>query len=398
LNSKYDAHQSGIFVLQNIPCDFAKSHFPKEDTDLILEDDNGYKWPARWLRNAGRRGLSGGWGTFSRDHFLEEGDVCVYEVVDSCNWRIVVHIFRVVDVKITPGSRGEGCLHYRVVKGAGYQHKSSWKNLKVNNAPMKTHSRKSPHVFSKLQKKQGHSWLKMALQKLSHKATEPKTGMSKAAPEGGVMMADDTQVDIKPTFKVQSVSPKPSHCSSAGPILAGDMDKVPNIDVLTTGPEQLRPFLKQYYDAARTDTEVDVKPKVKVESGTLKTPPPCCAVPIPIAKMGKVQLPSIDVKPSPEQLKAALRHVCDARSNGSNTHEATTLASETLEPSPKPVYKVSRLISRRMKKGAAEREFMVELEGAVANKMQSGAESKNGENCWWIPYSHFSPDFKSCYI
>ncbi|CAM6079090.1 unnamed protein product [Sphagnum tenellum] len=382
--------------LQNIPCDFAKSHFPKEDTDLILEDDNRYKWPARWLRNAGRRGLSGGWGTFSRDHFLEEGDVCVYEVVDSCNWRIVVHIFRVVDVKITPGSRGEGCLHYRVVKGAGYQHKSSWKNLKVNNAPMKTHARKSPHVFSKLQKKQGRNWLKMALQKLSHKATEPKTGMSKAGPEGGVMMADDTQVDIKPTFKVQSVSPKPSHCSSAGPILAGDMDKVPNIDV-KPGPEQWRPFLKQYYDAARTDTEVDVKPEVKVESGTLKTPPPCCAVPIPIAKMGKVQLPSIDVKPSPEQLKAALRHVCDARSNGFDTHEAA-LASETLEPSAKPMYKVSRLISRRMKKGAAEREFMVELEGAVANKLQSGSESKNGENHLWIPYSHFSPDFKSCYI
>jgi hypothetical protein len=51
-----------------------------------------------------------------------------------------------------------------------------------------------------------------------------------------------------------------------------------------------------------------------------------------------------------------------------------------------------------MKKGAAEREFMVELEGAVANKLQSGSESKNGENHLWIPYSHFSPDFKSCYI
>jgi hypothetical protein len=41
--------------------------------------------------------------------------LCVYDVIDSSYWRIVVCIFHVVDVKIVFGLRGEGHIRYRIV-------------------------------------------------------------------------------------------------------------------------------------------------------------------------------------------------------------------------------------------------------------------------------------------
>ena len=56
-----------------------------------------------------------GWMNFSRTHFLEEGDVCVFEVLKTHPaFRIGVYIFRVVELKKPRGHDWEH--HYKVAE------------------------------------------------------------------------------------------------------------------------------------------------------------------------------------------------------------------------------------------------------------------------------------------
>lgn len=71
---------------------------PKETREITLIDRAGHKWPTKWLyKDSGvTSGLSAGWRGFALDHRLEEGDVCVFELVDRENFGLLVHIFRVL--------------------------------------------------------------------------------------------------------------------------------------------------------------------------------------------------------------------------------------------------------------------------------------------------------------
>ena len=57
----------------------------------------GTKWTVKWLhKEGGSSGFSAGWRGFALDHRLEEGDVCVFEIMDKKNYVLLVHIFRVI--------------------------------------------------------------------------------------------------------------------------------------------------------------------------------------------------------------------------------------------------------------------------------------------------------------
>lgn len=55
------------------------------------------------------------WMEFSRSHFLEEGDVCVFELFNRVTIRICIHIFRVVGLSRALLPDHTWTQHYNVV-------------------------------------------------------------------------------------------------------------------------------------------------------------------------------------------------------------------------------------------------------------------------------------------
>lgn len=49
----------------------------------------------KWFVNYLGRWLSVGWKRFVVDYFLEEGDVCVFEMIDCINFMLLINIFRI---------------------------------------------------------------------------------------------------------------------------------------------------------------------------------------------------------------------------------------------------------------------------------------------------------------
>ena len=108
-------------IWQVIPQTFAKqSSLPAGGTALTLVDCTGESWEVQshssFLTSSEpviaihRRD----WRVFSVHHFLEEGDVCVFELTDPECFTILVRIFRVVDIPKLPGRRYTVEDHYNI--------------------------------------------------------------------------------------------------------------------------------------------------------------------------------------------------------------------------------------------------------------------------------------------
>ena len=79
---------------QGIPRSFCRDHMPKNDTWIVLEDENGKKFRTKYL--PGQEGLRGGWKTFSVDHKLLEGDVVVFHKVMPSKFKVVVRTLLII--------------------------------------------------------------------------------------------------------------------------------------------------------------------------------------------------------------------------------------------------------------------------------------------------------------
>nr|XP_027112473.1 B3 domain-containing protein Os01g0234100-like isoform X2 [Coffea arabica] len=88
--------------VQGLPVDFCRKHMPKHDKLVILEDENGKEYEARFL--AAKVGLSGGWKPFSIAQKLVEGDVVVYHLVGDCRFK--VYIVRATSLGEVDGALG----------------------------------------------------------------------------------------------------------------------------------------------------------------------------------------------------------------------------------------------------------------------------------------------------
>ncbi|MCO5610479.1 hypothetical protein L7F22_064717 [Adiantum nelumboides] len=93
----WGCYVANILPEQSLDIDFSVQYLPSKIQEVALLDTSGKSWFARWL--GARNGLSGGWRKFSLDHGLEEGDICVFELLDSKKVVIKVHIFRVVPLR-----------------------------------------------------------------------------------------------------------------------------------------------------------------------------------------------------------------------------------------------------------------------------------------------------------
>ena len=65
---------------------------------LILQVSEGKQWHVRCVCTSQGAKLSKGWTEFAWDNNLEEGDVCVFELVNANMKVLKVTIFRVLEV------------------------------------------------------------------------------------------------------------------------------------------------------------------------------------------------------------------------------------------------------------------------------------------------------------
>lgn len=68
-----------------MPAEFCNKHLPKQDTGIMLEDENGEEHRTRYLGH--KQGLSAGWRGFAIKHDIKVGDVVVFQLVESTKFK-----------------------------------------------------------------------------------------------------------------------------------------------------------------------------------------------------------------------------------------------------------------------------------------------------------------------
>lgn len=83
--------------MQYLPSCFAEKHLNGVSGFIKLQSTDGKQWPVRCLYRGGRAKLSQGWYDFALENNLEEGDVCVFELMRAREVVLQVTVFRVVE-------------------------------------------------------------------------------------------------------------------------------------------------------------------------------------------------------------------------------------------------------------------------------------------------------------
>lgn len=86
-----------FFLIQHLPCSFARKHLKDLSGDIKLQLPDGKQWPVRHIAYRGKAKISRGWRKFVTDNNLEEGDVCVFEPVETEDIVLNVTVFRVLE-------------------------------------------------------------------------------------------------------------------------------------------------------------------------------------------------------------------------------------------------------------------------------------------------------------
>ncbi|KAH7834314.1 hypothetical protein Vadar_014841 [Vaccinium darrowii] len=81
----------------HMPSSFAEKYLGGISGFITLQVSSGGKWPVRCIWSNGSAKLSKGWPEFVRDNLLEEGDVCIFELIKTEEIVLKVTIFRIVE-------------------------------------------------------------------------------------------------------------------------------------------------------------------------------------------------------------------------------------------------------------------------------------------------------------
>ncbi|KAI6695242.1 hypothetical protein NL676_022952 [Syzygium grande] len=81
------SHVGSCFWM-GLPGVFCRAHLPNKDTTVILEDEHGKQYEMKYI--AHKSGLSAGWRQFSVGHDLLEGDVLVFQLVESNKFKVYI--------------------------------------------------------------------------------------------------------------------------------------------------------------------------------------------------------------------------------------------------------------------------------------------------------------------
>ncbi|XP_062081642.1 putative B3 domain-containing protein At5g58280 [Humulus lupulus] len=87
VKSMVRSHVYSCFWL-GLPSKFCEYHLPKSVLNMELEDEDGREYDAIYIGK--RSGLSGGWRAFALDHKLNDGDACVFELIEPTRFKIYI--------------------------------------------------------------------------------------------------------------------------------------------------------------------------------------------------------------------------------------------------------------------------------------------------------------------
>ncbi|XWS62846.1 hypothetical protein CRYUN_Cryun06bG0045600 [Craigia yunnanensis] len=82
-------------IVLHIPRSFARRYLNGVDGIITLQVSEGKKWPVQCIYGNGSLKFSKGWAEFVLDNNLDEGDVCVFELINTKEIVLKVTIFRV---------------------------------------------------------------------------------------------------------------------------------------------------------------------------------------------------------------------------------------------------------------------------------------------------------------
>lgn len=82
-------------LTQHIPSSFARKYLTVT-AFIRLQVSNGKQWPVRCVSGKGGAKLSKGWTEFVWENNLEEGDVCIFELINMIDIVLKVTVFRVL--------------------------------------------------------------------------------------------------------------------------------------------------------------------------------------------------------------------------------------------------------------------------------------------------------------
>lgn len=85
-------------LVQHIPSSFAQKYLNRSGS-IMLQISDGPWWLVRCINEGNGAKLSQGWREFVLDNSLEEGDVCVFELIskEDIMLKLKVTIFRVLE-------------------------------------------------------------------------------------------------------------------------------------------------------------------------------------------------------------------------------------------------------------------------------------------------------------
>ncbi|XP_057481555.1 B3 domain-containing protein Os01g0234100-like isoform X2 [Actinidia eriantha] len=85
-----------------LPMTFCKLHLPRKDMQIVLEDESGEQFELKFI--AEKTGLSAGWRKFAAAHKLVEGDVLIFQLVETNKFK--VYVVRANDLTEVDGALG----------------------------------------------------------------------------------------------------------------------------------------------------------------------------------------------------------------------------------------------------------------------------------------------------
>jgi hypothetical protein len=88
---------SAQFLLQHIPSSFARTFLNTVTGFVTLQVSDGKQWPVRCSFKDGKAKLGQGWTEFVWENNLEEGDVCIFELIHAKEIVLKVAVFRVLE-------------------------------------------------------------------------------------------------------------------------------------------------------------------------------------------------------------------------------------------------------------------------------------------------------------
>lgn len=403
----------------SFPSSFAAEYLPSEIQPVTLMNPAGKEWRAKLLGCRSNPGLSGGWKRFSIDNQLEEGDVCIFELIDRMKLCFKVHICRVVGLN-------EGCSKTLGKPQLEASRKGSVRgSLKnANEVQLKQKTDPNPNKHSPFVGKMRGA---ISYQKGERTKELPlKEKARGAGSEHGENVAATNRV-LTSTFSMLETSGQNINTGKKGMqdgiprgsnlanLPKGDHSK--SMLVVTALPAQhmalsivhktVRQELSPEYQISKLSLPMlKVKEELDIEEAEPRKPTlhlltypthPHKSV-VKSESFVDAQICSQAPDDAKEPLKQGTMPAQTRNRNRKATNTSTLGVSDKelnlANADEKTYYEVERLINRR--KGRTEDEFLVLLGEQAQTIGMSLCDKEDGG--WWVPFSHFKLGFKTCHL